>query len=401
MLSKKKKNSYYIVTSYNIKFIYLDYPDVLHDHHSDYPLAPERMSVKPEDLSTYQINLLKSLYGDDYKPNDSHEKLIPNLQNKKKYILHYRNLKLYLSLGMQLKHIHRVLSFNQAPWLKSYIDFNTVQRAAARNDFEKDFFKLMNNSMFGKTMENLRNRRKVDLVSREESFRKIAAQPTFKSYTIFHEHLAAVERIKSELLLNRPIYTGLCVLDLSKVLMYDFHYGYIKEKYPDERSRLLFTDTDSLVYKIRTEDLYQEMLEDHHLFDFSGYPKDHQCFSNENKKVIGKMKDELGGSIMKEFVGLRAKMYSLEYDNKSMTKAKGVKRYVIKNHIRHSDYRDSLFQCRNYFHRMNSIRSEKHILHSIRQNKATLSAYDDKRYILDDGISTLPFGHYKIKHNSF
>lgn len=355
------------------------------------------MSVKPADLSPYQLDLLKSLYGEEYQPGESHEKLIPNLRNKEKYILHYRNLKLYLSLGMQLKRIHRILSFNQSPWVKSYIDFNTVQRAAARNDFEKDFFKLMNNSMFGKTMENLRNRRKVDLVSQEEPFRKIAAQPTFKSYTIFHEHLVAVERAKSELVLNRPIYTGLCVLDLSKVLMYNFHYGYVKEKYPD--SKLLFTDTDSLVYKIRTNDLYRDMLEDRSLFDFSGYPKDHPCFSNDNKKVIGKMKDELGGSIMREFVGLRAKMYSLEFNNKSMTKAKGVKKYVIKNNIRHSDYRDCLFQRRNYFHCMNSIRSNKHVLHSVRQNKATLSAYDDKRYILEDGISTLPYGHYKINHN--
>ena len=197
-------------------------------------------------------------------------------------------------------------------------------------------------------------------------------------------------------MLNRPIYTGLCVLDLSKVLMYKFHYDYVKEKYPGDDSKLLFTDTDSLVYKIRTNDLYRDMLEDRNLFDFSGYPKDHPCFSNDNKKVIGKMKDELGGSIMREFVGLRAKMYSLEFDNKSMTKAKGVKKYVIKNNIRHSDYRDCLFQQRNYFHCMNSIRSDKHILHSVRQNKATLSAYDDKRYILNDGISTLPHGHYKI-----
>ena len=104
---------------------------------------------------------------------------------------------------------------------------------------------------------------------------------------------------------------------------------------------------------------------------------------------------------MKEFVGLRVKMYLLEFDGKSMTKAKGVKRYVIKNKIQHSDYRDSLFQCRNYFHRMNSIRSTKHKLYSLRQNKATLSAYDDKRYILDDGISTLPHGHYKITHILF
>jgi hypothetical protein len=348
-----------------VDFFNLDYPDELHDDHSDYPLAPERVSVKPEDLSATQLEILKTLHGRrgdlrEFKPEQSHEKLIPNLRNKTKYILHYRNLKLYLSLGLKLSKTHRVLRFKQARWLKAYIDFNTVQRTAAQNDFEKDFFKLMNNSMFGKTMENLRNRRKVDLIAREDSFKKIAAQPTFKSYTIFHEHLVAVERAKTELVLNRPIYVGLCVLDLSKVLMYNFHYDYVKSKYPGDASKLLFTDTDSLVYMIHTRDLYQDMLADQDRFDFSGYSKDHPCYSAQNKKVIGKMKDELNGIPMKEFVGLRAKMYSLEYGDKTMTKAKGVKKYVIEKHIKHSDYRDCLFQCKEYLHRMNSIRSEKH-----------------------------------------
>jgi hypothetical protein len=148
---------------------------------------------------------------------------------------------------------------------------------------------------------------------------------------------------------------------------------------------------------IRTRDLYQDMQSDHDQFDFSGYPKDHPCFSNANKTVIGKMKDELSGIPMNEFVGLRAKMYSVEYGAKTMTKAKGVKKYVIEKELKHADYRDCLFQCREYHHRMNSIRSEKHIIYSMRQNKITLSAYDDKRYILEDGISTLPYGHYKIR----
>ena len=258
----------------------------------------------------------------------------------------------------------------------------------------------MNNSVFGKTTENLRNRQKVDLVDQSESFRKVESQPTFNSFTIFHYYLVAVKRLKSELFLNRPIYTGLCVLDLSKVLMYDFHYNYVKQKYPGDSSRLLFTDTDSLVYKIHTENLYRDMFQDQDLFDFSGYPKTHFCFSNENKKVIGKMKDELNGSLMKEFVGLRAKMYSLEYDGrKSMTKDKGVKKYIIKQQqLKHSDYRNCLFDCcGEYLHTMNSIRSEKHLIYSMQQNKTTLSAYDDKRYMLDDGVSSIPFGHYRIR----
>ena len=128
--------------------------------------------------------------------DESTIKLIPNLKDKTKYIIHYRNLKLYQSLGMKVSHIHRVLKFTQEPWLKSYINFNTQQRAKAKNDFEKSFFKLMNNSMFGKTMENLRKRRKFDLVGNERSLLNIASQPTFKRFTIFHDNLVAVERLQ-------------------------------------------------------------------------------------------------------------------------------------------------------------------------------------------------------------
>ena len=197
--------------------------------------------------------------------------------------------------------------------------------------------------------------------------------------------MRAVEGAKAELTLNRPIYVGFCVLDLSKTLTCHFHYYYVKEKYPN--SKLMFTDTDSLAYMIQTNDLYADMLTDAELFDFSGYPRDHLCFSNDNKKVIGKMKDELNGIKMEEFIGLKAKMYSVLYDNIEMKKAKGVKKNVIKQHIRHADYRDCIYNYRKLTHSMNMIRSYKHKVYTIMQNKTTLSAYDDKRFII---IQILP-----------
>ena len=226
------------------------------------------------------------------------KKLVPNLNNKRNYIVHYRNLQLYTTLGMQLTKIHRILSFNQSPWLKSYIDFNKSMRARAKNEFEKSFFKLMNNAMFGKTMENLRKRRNIELITKEEQLRKRVIQPSFKDFKIFHENLISIERRKTTIKLNRPIYIGFCVLDLSKVLMYNFHYLHIKILYPKNRSQLLFTDTDSLTYAIKTDDIYEGMLNDNNLYDFSGYPVEHKCFSNENKKVIGKFKDELKNSLV-------------------------------------------------------------------------------------------------------
>lgn len=258
----------------------------------------------------------------------------------------------------------------------------------------------MNNSMFGKTMENLRKQRKIDLVNNRESLRKRIMQPSFINHQIFHENLVAIERKKTNLILNRPIYIGLCVLDLSKVLMYFFHYFHIKKMYPGEKSRLLFTDTDSLTYSIKTEDIYKDLNSHSHLYDFSGYPKEHFCFSDSNKKIIGKFKDELNGLPMEEFIGLKAKMYSVKYFKNGQQidskKAKGVKKCVVKKKLTHEDFKASLFANQSFYRYSTAIRSHGHKVYSIKQNKKALSSYDDKRYILQDGITSLPYGHFRI-----
>ena len=202
----------------------LEYPKKLHNLHNDYPLAAEKITVEKDMLSNY-CKTISDKYGIS---TALVSKLIPTLGNKQKYVLHYQNLQLYLNLGLKLKKIHRVLKFNQSPWLKQYIDFNTVRRTNAKNDFEKDLFKLMNNSVFGKTMENIRKRVDVRLVTDEKKLLKLTSKPTYVSSKIFNENLAAVHKIKETLTLNRPAYVGMCILDLSKTLMYDFHYNYIK-----------------------------------------------------------------------------------------------------------------------------------------------------------------------------
>ena len=217
----------------------LEYPQELHDLHNDYPLAPGKVKVSNDMPSGYCKKIAEK-----YKiPIGLVSKLIPTLKGKKEYVLHYRNLQLYLDLGLKIKKVHRVLGFNQSPWLKQYIDFNTEKRKHAKNSFEKDFFKLMNNSVFGKTMENLRKRVDVRLVTNEKKLDKLTSRPTFVSSKIFKENLVAVHKVKETLTLNRPAYVGMCILDLNKMLMYDFHYNYIKKKY-DNRARLLFTDPD-------------------------------------------------------------------------------------------------------------------------------------------------------------
>ena len=370
----------------------LEYPKELHDLHNDYPLAPEKIKVTPDMLSPYSKQIAE-------KFNISTglvSKLIPTLSNKEKYVLHYRNLQLYLDLGMKLKTIHRALEFNQSPWLKQYIDFNTQKRTQAKNAFEKDFFKLMNNSVFGKTMENLRKRVDVRLITDKNKLLKLASRPTFVSSKIFNENLVAVHKIKETLTLNRPAYIGMCILDLSKTLMYNFHYVYIKQKYGN-KAKLLFTDTDSLTYEIEADDVYKDFQKDRHMFDNSDYPENSPYFYKKNKKVIGKMKDEAAGVPVVEFIGLRSKMYSyIKNNNQGSRTAKGVKKNVIKKDIKHENYKDVLFNSKQMHHKMKTIRSNEHEICSYELNKVSLSCFDDKRYILKDGINSYAYGHYNL-----
>ena len=175
--------------------------------------------------------------------------------------------------------------------MKKYIDFNTEKRKNATNDFEKDSFKLMINSVYGKTMENLRKRINVRFVNNEKDFLKYRSKPTYVTHKLFDKDFAAIHEITPVLMLNKPIYVGFTVLELSKWMMYDFHYNFIKNNFNAE---LLFTDTDSLTYEIKSENVYKEFFKWKDLFDFSNYSKDYKFYDDANKKVIGKMKDEYG-----------------------------------------------------------------------------------------------------------
>ena len=351
----------------------------LHDLHNDYPFCPERV-----------------------KCDNGVEKLIPNLRDKNKYVIHYRNLIQCLKAGMKLKKIHRGIKFIESAWLKPYIDKNTYLRTQAKNNFEKDFFKLMNNSVFGKTMENIRNRVIVKLVNTKEKLKKLVAKPNYRSCKIFNENLVSVHMKKTSLTMNKPVYLGMCILDLSKIIMFDFHYNYIKPKYGNN-AKLLFTDTDSLFYEIQTEDFYKDISGDvNNRFDTSDYPENHPSDipTGINKKVLGMMKDEAEGKNIKEFVGLRSKLYSfIMEDGGENKKCKGVKKQVVESSITHEDYKTCLTTGKELLRKQNIIRSYNHEVYTEEVNKIALSATDDKRYILKDGMHTLAWGHYKIKDN--
>ena len=225
----------------------------------------------------------------------------------------------------------------------------------------------MNNSVYGKTMENLRKRVDVRLVTDEKKLDKLTSKPAYVSSKIFNENVMAVHKIKEALTLNRPAFVGMCILDLSKTLMYSFHYNYIKEKYGD-RAKLLFTDTDSLTYEIETEDVYKDFWNDKDTFDNSDYPENSLYYCNANKKVIGKFKDEAYGVPITEFVGLMSKMYSyIKSNEKGGKTAKGIKKNVIKNNIKHEDYKNMLLNNEQLHHKMKTIRSQKHQLGSYKK----------------------------------
>jgi hypothetical protein len=365
----------------------LKYPPNLHDSHSDYPLAPERLEVTQEMLSPYQ-----ELIANGEKITVC-EKLAPNFLDKEKYICHYRNLQFYLKQGLKLVKIHRVIEFDQKPWMKPYIEKNTDLRAKSKSKFEQDLFKLMNNSVFGKTMENVRKRRDIKFPSTDEQLRKQTASPRFYSMRIFNENLAALELLKTSVMLNKPVYTGFTVLELSKLLMFQFWYQTIKPTYRD-KAKLLYTDTDSLIIHIETEDVYQDMREHGETYDTSDYPNNHPCFSTTNKKIPGKMKDEMNGELILEFVGIRSKMYSVLTETEAKKKAKGISKHITEKVLKHTDYVQCIQTWKKSVHEMKQIRSKRHQIYTLSLMKTSLNPLDTKRWICDDGISTLPYGHY-------
>ena len=230
--------------------------------------------------------------------------------------------------------MQRVIKFNQEAWLKPYIDMNTKLRTEAKNEFEKYFFKLMNNSVVGKTMENVRKHRDIKLVTTEEKRIKLVSEPNHHTTKQFSENLLAIEMKKTKVKMKKPVYLAMSVLDISKTLMYKFWYDYVKPKYK-EKVKLCYMDTDSFVINIFTEDFFEDINNDvERWFDTSN------CDKNDKRPLqIAMFKDELGGKIMKEFCARRAKTYAyLMHDDSEKEKAKGTKKCIIKRRIMFENY---------------------------------------------------------------
>ena len=371
----------------------LEYPQDLHGKHNNFPCAPEKIKINMDELSPHQKELKEKI-----KAGPATEKLVLTLKNKTNYILHHRNLKQYLELGLELKKVHRVLEFNQSPWLKKYIELNTYFRQQANNKFEKDLYKLMNNAFFGKTCEDVRKYSDVKIINNDKTIDRLSCKETFSKWQRYDENLAAFLMNKNKVKLNKPRYVGAAILALSKTVMYGFHYQYMMEKFPN--NKLLFTDTDSFCYSIpgvSKDDFYAEIKTSDY-FDRSNYSQESGMFCAKNKMVPGKFKDECPDMPIEEFVGLRAKMYSLKLgEGFNKATAKGVGR-LVRGEITHEDYYNSLFENKEFFHKDVKIDHEKHQLVHKHFIKKSLSPYNDKKWIQKTGndFISYSFGHKAI-----
>ncbi|XP_046751322.1 uncharacterized protein LOC124414419 [Diprion similis] len=353
-----------MLTTYEAEYGYilevdLEYHDELHKMHKDLPLCPEHY-IPPISES-------------------KQPKLTTTLLPKQNYVVHYRVLKQCLELGLKLAKIHKVLKFRQLPWLKEYMNLNTDLRKKSNNEFGKNFYKLMNNAVFGKTMENVTKYSDVRLITKwngRYGARATIAKPNFHSCTIFDKDMIIVE------------------LHLAKTFIYDFHYKYIETRFGNQ-AKLMYIDTDSLIYHFTVPNIYKCIKQDLDEFDTSDYPPDNIYeMPLVNRRVPGLMKDGCNGKIMVEFICLRAKFYSFRVmgEDKDEKRAKGVKGSLLKT-ITFNDYFKCAFEHGNLVERQSVIQSQKHQVCTIEQKKVALSWNDDQRIVFRNTTDTLPWGY--------
>ena len=327
----------------------LTYPNNIKQKTKNFPFAPENKKNNPDSFNDY-MNEIKP---DNYT---STKKLICDWSDKKNYLIHYRMMKFYIRHGMVVDKIHNIISFKQSKWLEKYPNFNTQKRNKAKNNFKKDFYNLLNNSFYGKTMENVRNRLKIKFIKKDD-YREIIKQQsrlTFNGIHKSYENCDSYTFKQTEVLMDKPIYLGFSVLELSKLLMYETYYDKLQPYFGQENNKLHYMDCDSFVLSIETENIIDTLKNLGDLFGFSNLNKNHELFSNKNIKVVGKFKIETPENIwIDEFVSLRSKCYAFKCGNDSKNKLKGISKSQSK-YINFEEYYNCLFgreyeqECDNY-----------------------------------------------------
>ena len=381
----------------------LIYPQEIHNKTQDLPLAPEHKSISLQRMTKYMQHKWMEMYG-DRKPY-SPKKLVMTQEDKKDYVVHVAILQFYLTMGMQLAKIHATISFDQKPWLKPYIDNNTRKRMHAKSSFEKDFYKFKSNSLFGKTMENVRKHKDYKLINDSQRLDMLANQPLIDAFDIISEDLIGVAMLKENCMLNKPIYVGQAVLDLSKLIMYKLYYEKLKPHHLIKDVYVAGGDTDSLFLEIQTNhdiDLYHDILLPltNTSLDTSNYTPGHFMHSNDHRAELGYFKDETAGHIITEMILLKPKMYSIETLNmtKDVRRAKGIKRSVVKK-FTHKKYKEIYMNECDMMCEYKNLISKNHVVSTANILKRGLSFWEDKRAWISNNFS-LPYGHYKLNPSS-
>lgn len=361
----------------------LSYPRRLHKKHRSFPLAPEKRRVLPQELSKYQTRCRENL-----KCSGNSEKLIGTFYDRKRYVLHAANLKLYLKLGLKLRKVHRVLTFQESNFLKPFLDFCTARRSEAKSDFDKRLFKLVSNSNFGKFIENSSKYLDLKLAGNAEEAKHLISSPHFHSYRIVSDKLLAVFSQRKQNVIKQAYAIGFSILDLSKEFMYDSYYNEIRPKLKN-RCEVLFSDTDSLFLKCETRHPFSRLKE---ILDTSNFSPTHPLYRTDRKSRLGYFKSEVGDQKIQKFVGLRSKCYAFQTEvNEVELKCKGLSRN-FKKQIGIEHFERCLKEITVVEANQKLLRSKNNQIQLINQRKTVLSSYDDKHFLLSCGICSVPFG---------
>ena len=304
-------------------------PDNIKQETKYFPFCPENKKINPNKYNEYMKSIKPENYGKS-------KKLICDWTDKKKYLIHYRMLKFYVRHGMLVEKIHEIISFKQSKWLEKYISFNRQKRNKAKNDLKKDFFKLLNNAAFGKFLENVRNRLGLELIKKGDIKKIIKQQSklTFNGIQKSYENYDSYTVKKNEVVLDKAIYVGFAILELSKLHMYETYYDTLQPYFGQENLQLHYIDTDGMFLSMKTKDIIKDLKNLEEIFDFSNLDENHELFSHKNKKIIGKFKIETPKNIwIDEFVCLRSKAYSFKCKNndENKNKIKGISKSQSKH----------------------------------------------------------------------
>jgi hypothetical protein len=374
----------------------LAYPKKLHRPHNSFPLAPEHVELKGDALSPYAKQCFQTLNPADKLSSYSAKKLTATFNTRKKYVVHYMNLRKYLELGMELIEVHRVLKFKQSTFLRQYIDHCTKKRMASRTPFQKNLWKFFANANFGKFIERTRDHINCIMARTEETFQRYIENPRFKSCKIINDGLVIMFLSPAKIKMDKAYAIGFTILERSKEFMYDQYYNKIKPLLGD--AEVLFTDTDSLCIAITSRKNQNNLKKLDEIMDYSNYPPDHPQFSAQRRNQLGFFKDELSGEKMSEFVGLRSKTYAFTLKrNKGMTsRCKGIRKGYRKT-IPFESFKKCITDITSVRITQYHIVSKSHHLETSKVDKLCFSSFDDKRWLLDCKIHSVPYGSRLIK----